>query len=202
MKNITQNYAYLLSRWFDGKKFRKRKAHRAWGSENETLEARQVLSAVSGAVAAEVATHHARHEAKVAAKTEKHADPAKNAITYPNVSGAYNVTLTASINGEEKGPYSGTVQLTQNKSGRRVRGEVSLEGFPQFRIAGHFNKNDLHVVNGVAHIPANPGGDIVFRIFAHLDITFSESYSSFQGHAHKNFFGRDVDVSMTGTKQA
>lgn len=208
MKISDTGFETFLSQLFSGQIIRsprKRKARsgRVWGEQAETLEERQVLSAVTGAGAAEVSTHAAKHAAKLEAKAEAKAakqDPAVSPVTYPVVAGAYSVTLTAVIDGETKGPYTGTLQLSQNKSHKRIRGEVSLEGFPEFRLTGKFNRDDLHAVKGVAHIPANPGGDIVFRIFAHLDITYSADYSSFTGHAHRNFFGRDVDVTFSGTK--
>lgn len=208
MKIIDMKFETFLSELFAGRlgranRKRRPRGSRVWGEHGESLEERQVLSAVSGAVTADVASHQSKHEAKLEAKAEAKAakqEPALSPVTYPVVAGAYSVTLTAVIDGETKGPYSGTLQLSQNKSHKRIRGEVSLEGFPEFRLTGKFNRDDLHAVKGVAHIPANPGGDIVFRIFAHLDITYSSDFSSFTGHAHRNFFGRDVDVTFSGVK--
>ncbi|MFO1022484.1 MAG: hypothetical protein U0903_17570 [Planctomycetales bacterium] len=197
---IEQNYRNFLARVFGVKEGgRKRTPRRAqgWGEQSEVLEVRKVLSALNGlegAVVAETATHHAKHTQK---KLDK---AAATPVTYPNVTGTWNVTVSAVVDGQSRGPYQGTVQVSQPPSHKRITGQVHLTGFEDFRITGKFDKNNLLHLNGKAHIPVDLGS-FNLNIGVSLGLNYAADYQSFTGQGSRSIFGHDISVTMTGNKQ-
>lgn len=199
---IEKNYKKFLAQVFglrsEGQKRRARRA-RGWGEQSEVLEVREVLSAVSAAIAAEVATAQTKHEAKAEAKGSKHESPAKSTVTYPDVTGTWNLIVSAVVDGTPRGPYQGTVQVNQPPSHKRITGEVHLTGFQDFRITGKFDKDNLLHLNAKAHIPVDLGS-FNLNIGVSLGLNYSADYQSFTGQGSRSIFGHNISVTMSGAR--
>ncbi len=107
------------------------KPRQGWGIQTELLEDRALLSAAS----CDMADPHVK--AHVSHATEK------AMVTYPNVAGHWNVTVTGQIQG------TGTVDIVQTgKKHNKIVSTIHVTGFDTFEIKGTFKAKTPFTLSG------------------------------------------------------
>lgn len=165
-----------------------------WIDRAELLEERQVLSAVTGLEELPVG-------AEVASTTEapgKHAGHHGKKVTFPTVTGVWNLTASAVIDGDPPLVFTGTVDISQNKG--KVTGNVQLQGLPLFEIKGKLSKTNLNSLSGSTKFPVDFGNGDFHAIKGSLTLNYAQGFASFSGTVNRTIFGHTIVVTLTGNK--
>lgn len=167
-----------------------------WIDQTEQLEDRQVLSAVTGTpVPADVASSTGETQSA----KPKHAGHSKSMVEYPNVAGTWNLTASASIDGDTPEVFTGTVNITQNKG--KITGTVNLVDLPSFDIKGKLSKTSVLNFSGSTRFPVDFGDGVFHEIKGDVTINYAQGAASFSGSVNRTIFGHTLAVTLTGTKQ-
>jgi hypothetical protein len=173
-----------------------------WTELIESLEERQVLSAVIGSeelpVPAEVAAPLCDNSAKPA-KVDRHQNHGKAAPEFPVVTGVWDLTVSATLNNNTQ-ETTGTVEISQKKG--KISGNVQLDGLPLFTIKGSLEKMSMHDLKGSTKYPIEISDGNFHSFKATLTIHFSQDLQSFTGTAHRTVFGQTFNATLTGIKEA
>lgn len=170
----------------------------------EQLEQRQMLSAVSGleeaAAAAEVAPPVVETLSAPATQKPGHRqNHGKAALTFPVVTGTWDLTASVVLDGDSPVDYTGTVQISQNKG--KITGKIQLSGLPLFTLKGKLSKSEVTDFYGSTRIPVEISEGKFLGVRGSVELHFNQNLQSFSGTVNRTIFGYTIDVALTGTKQ-
>ena len=160
----------------------------------ERLEDRQVLSAIATVplpAGWEGTVEDSSTEALVAVTPSA-------APVYPGVAGTWDITIQATVDGDNYGPFQGTVSITQKKG--KLTGVVNVPGLPEFTLKGKLDKESLFDLSGKARFPVEVSDDRFFKVRVNLELTFAQNLQSFTGSLDRTIFGHEINGTVNGTK--
>lgn len=198
IQNTVNNWLRRLTTGQPAKRAERRFSR--WIDQAERLEERQVLSAVTGAEELPVPAEVASTTIETSSASPKHGrHAAQKAVTYPTLTGVWNLNASAVIDGDPPLNFSGTVQISQNN--RKITGNVQLSGLPLFTIKGKLSNTNVFDLSGSTKFPVDFGNGDFHAIKGQLSIDFNQNLVNFTGTVQRTIFGHTINVSLTGSKQ-
>lgn len=192
-----------LHKLFSGRRTiakRKRQPLYRWNDQAEQLEERKVLSAAMGTEELAPAVEVSSPVIETLAAAGKHKQHAHGkAVTFPVVTGTFDLVASAVFDGDPPVVYTGTVQLSQKKG--VITGNVQVTGLPLFTIKGKLNKQDVADLHGSSKFPVEISQGNFRGVKVSLDLHFNGTQTGFTGTASRTIFGYSIDVALTGTKK-
>lgn len=121
------------------------------------------------------------------------------APVFPSLTGLWNVSASAEVDGESVGNFTGTIEITQKKG--KLTGVVQVQGLPTFTIKGKLDKDEVLELSGKSKFPVEVDAGQFRGVRVNVQISFTQDLQSFTGQFDRTIFGHTIEGTISGQRQ-